>query len=438
MSHIFISYSHLDKTYAHKLHHHLIEQGFDAWIDDRIDYGSRWPREIEARLRECDLFILVMSPNSYESEWVQNELSFAKKLGKPIYPLLLEGDVWMQLHITQFVDVKDGKLPPTKFFVRLAEITPRNNSASEKIKPEPVARKQRPERNWNAPITIAIIGAVATLCAALISNLPLKEIFSGETPAAQAIFETAPTEPLMQTSVPDEIIDAQGIEMRLVPAGAFSMGSDREDEEKPVHTVDLSAYFIDTYEVTNASYKLCVDAGECNPPKQSDSSTRSPYYANPQYDNYPVIYVDWSMANTFCAWRDATLPSEAQWEKAARGTDGRTYPWGEDISCDTANYISSCVGDTSEGGDYDIGKSPYGIYDMAGNVWEWVNDWYGENYYKSSLSFNPLGPDSGAGRVLRGGSWNFINYGSRSAVRINGTPGFNVNFIGFRCARSLD
>lgn len=122
MSRIFISYSHKDKTYAHKLHRHLLDQGFDAWIDDRINYGAHWSNEIEKNLRECSAFILVMSPSSQESDWVQNELAFAKELKKSIFPLLLEGNVWWYLHTTQFVDVKDGKLPPTKFFVNLAKI----------------------------------------------------------------------------------------------------------------------------------------------------------------------------------------------------------------------------------------------------------------------------------------------------------------------------
>jgi hypothetical protein len=121
MSRIFISYSHKDKTYAHKLHRHLLDHGFDAWIDDRIDYGTHWSDEIEKNLRECSAFILVMSPSSQKSDWVQNELAFARELKKSIFPLLLEGNVWWFLHTTQFVDVKDGKLPPTKFFINLAK-----------------------------------------------------------------------------------------------------------------------------------------------------------------------------------------------------------------------------------------------------------------------------------------------------------------------------
>lgn len=223
--------------------------------------------------------------------------------------------------------------------------------------------------------------------------------------------------------------------MRLVPAGAFSMGSDSGSaDEKPIHSVTLDAYYIDKYEVTNAAYKRCVDAGVCNPPKQSSSYTRDAYYSTPEFDEYPVIYVDWNMANAYCEWRGDRLPTEAEWEKAARGLDGRTYPWGENIDCDKANY-GSCVGDTTEVGSYLDGVSPYGLHDMAGNVWEWVADWYDSDYYSNSPSSNPLGPSSGQYRVLRGGSWVSVDNLVCSADRSGGAPDDVYNVVGFRCAR---
>jgi len=243
--------------------------------------------------------------------------------------------------------------------------------------------------------------------------------------------------------LPVEIIDPKGITMQLVPAGEFTMGSDVLSDEKPVHQVYLDAFYMDKYEVTNAAYKACVDSGVCTPPRQTNSFTRPSYYGNSEFDEYPVIYVDWNQAKTYCEeWRDpstgsgqAGLPTEAQWEKSARGTDAHSYPWGEGIDKTLANY-NGYVGDTTQVGSYESGKSPYGIYDLAGNVWEWVADWYDSNYYANSPFSNPLGPSSGQYHVLRGGSWS--NFGEvRSVYRLRSDLSSQTyNSIGFRCVHS--
>ena len=226
--------------------------------------------------------------------------------------------------------------------------------------------------------------------------------------------------------------------MVLVEAGNFSMGSGTGDpDEKPVHSVYLDTYYIDKYEVTNALYKACVDARVCNPPINSGSFTRNSYYGNSLYNDYPVVYVNWNMAKAYCEWRGARLPTEAQWEKAARGADARTYPWGKGVNCQKANYQgrdNGCAGGTSKVGSYVNGVSPYGVYDMAGNVWEWVADWYSETYYQNSPSSNPFGPDLGQSRVLRGGSWNRSENDSRASNRLKYGPDYNNFDIGFRCA----
>ena len=236
-------------------------------------------------------------------------------------------------------------------------------------------------------------------------------------------------------------------DMVTVPAGDFQMGCSPNDtncdsDESPLHTVYLDAYDIDKYEVTNARYKACVDGGGCSAPYSSSSYTRSSYYGNAAYDSYPVIYVDWNQAAAFCAWDGGKrLPTEAEWEKAARGgSDTHIYPWGDEPpDCTLGNfYINGyCVGDTSQVGSYPSGASPYGALDMAGNVWEWVSDWYQSDYYGSQASWsNPSGPTSGSYRVLRGGAWGDDWRDFRVSVRGGVNPTARSGDIGFRCARS--
>jgi len=226
--------------------------------------------------------------------------------------------------------------------------------------------------------------------------------------------------------------------MLFVPGGEFKMGDDKNDleEVKPVHTVILDGFWIDRTEVTNGQYQQCVQEGACDPPIKSHSSSRISYYGNETFNNYPVIYVDWYQASNYCAWAGTRLPTEAEWEYAARGKKENHYPWGEEApTCERANHWDwegGCVGDTVTVASHPTGTSWAGVYDMAGNVDEWVADWYAS--YQSESQKNPEGPSSGTKKVLRGGSWAEAPFCLLSTFRISSAPNETKDYYGFRCA----
>ena len=266
--------------------------------------------------------------------------------------------------------------------------------------------------------------------------------------------------PMQAITIQTQVSAQDQMEMVFVPAGKFMMGSQPDDDEayaseKPAHEVYLDAFWIDRSEVTNAQYALCVSSGMCEPPtafgvEKKNSNTYSWYYGNPEYDHFPVVYVDWEAAENYCEWAGRRLPTEAEWEKAARGTDQRWYPWGnENVRGSLVNLADRGTGqaysynlvedgynDTSPAGNYPEGASPYGAYDMAGNVWEWVSDWYGRTYYSASPSENPNGPETGTLKVLRGGSYNNGNWAIRTTTRSYLGPLYAYGYVGFRCALS--
>ncbi|MBC8233813.1 formylglycine-generating enzyme family protein [bacterium] len=240
----------------------------------------------------------------------------------------------------------------------------------------------------------------------------------------------------------DEIIwEKDGAKMRLIPAGAFSMGSnDGESNEKPVHTVYLDAFYMDVYEVTVGQYRKFIKATGHNTPNWSKVSKYSPT------DNHPIVYVTWDDAQAYCKWAGKRLPTEAEWEKAARGgLVGKKYPWGDEAPDAEGKYRANYYVGNNGIADADQYCAPvgsfspngYGLYDMAGNVWEWCEDWYDEKYYSSSPRKNPPGPASGSSRVVRGGSWSGNSFSMRAADRFLGPFRMKYN-LGFRSCVAQD
>jgi len=268
------------------------------------------------------------------------------------------------------------------------------------------------------------------------------------------------SEPLFPTTeeIPAAGIDSirvsevDGMEMVTVPAGEFLMGSRADDpdafsNEDPQHTVYLDDFWMDRSEVTNAMYAMFLKASG----KPSDEIDRwvdndskhfhiiqveGAWRAEEGLEDHPVVMVNWQGAQSYCQWAGRRLPTEAEWEKAARGTDGRSYPWGERIDCQRANY-GNCTGErcTQPVGSYPDGASPYGVLDMGGNVWEWVADWYDSEYYDQSPSKNPSGPESGIYRVLKGGSCYYYKWSLRTAIRYWNYADLMHSYLGFRCAK---
>ncbi|MFH1907385.1 MAG: formylglycine-generating enzyme family protein [Chloroflexota bacterium] len=267
------------------------------------------------------------------------------------------------------------------------------------------------------------------------------------------LVETEPTIGSTRISEVDQMVQV------YVPSGEFIMGSadleakitlegGRAYPEMPVNTVYLDGYWIDKYEVSNGQYALCLDAGICQPLHLTSSETRTKYYGNPEYSNYPVIWVNWYMARAYCEWTGRRLPTEAEWEKAARGTDGRKYPWGNDpLSGERANFCDiDCprsfanslyndgYPDTSPVGNYPAGASPYGAMDMTGNVWEWTGTLIQPYPYDSNDGREDL--EANGERVWRGGPWSNGVWWMRSTVRYRSVPTYWLDNLGFRCASS--
>lgn len=312
-------------------------------------------------------------------------------------------------------------------------------------------------------IIFAILALLIAACQPAPTAAP--EVVPTSTPRAEAsvtppptqIPATIPASPIVEpTSAPEtvKISPKDGMTQIFIPEGVFTMGGmdvHRKDNELPAHEVYLSAYWMDQVEVTNGMYNLCVQTGACRPPAQVRSDNRAEYFGNPEFQDYPVVLVTWFDANAYCQWAERRLPTEAEWERAARGDDKRNFPWGDELPNQYNSNSLNIVGDTTRVGTYAEGASPFGVLDMAGNVAEWVADRYRPDYYGISPFENPTGPDESVVfndlRVIRGGSfqddWMRLRLANRNFLAgpnpfaqptEDAYYGRSSVFIGFRCA----
>jgi formylglycine-generating enzyme required for sulfatase activity len=345
----------------------------------------------------------------------------------------------------------------------------------------PAAQAGGLPRRWPG-LAAAIAGGLGILCFVLVFGMALRwqpwkapatepgqALAASPAAAASATPITAAALPIATPSrTPAPALSLQpgalyhapsdGATLVYIPAGQFWMGAEEYEagprfDQLPKHAVTLAGYWIDQTEVTNRQYEMCVSAGACLPPAKDHSSTRKLYFGNPDYKDYPVVWVSWNDAAQYCQWAGRRLPSEAEWERAARGDSGKLlFPWGSsapdgsqanlcDANCTLAGQnaaIDDGYSDTSPAGFFPTGASPFGVLEMAGNVWEWVQDYYDARYYAASPAANPPGPLQGDQRVLRGGSFENQAQDLHAANRFFFDPQAATSSFGFRCAASLE
>ena len=286
------------------------------------------------------------------------------------------------------------------------------------------------------------------------SNAKPTAIVLPTAPPAAAVNPTAEPETGKVGSERTSSVD--GMVQVYIPGGKFEMGTsdaNAQADERPAHSVTVSPFWMDKLEVTNAMYQACVTAGSCEAPREDKSATHETYFSNKDFADYPVIFVSWQDASNYCKWAGRRLPTEAEWELAARGiTEPRRFPWGDLNPSDTLANFDFNSKDTVRVGSYPKGASPFGVLDMAGNVWEWVADYFSADYYNQSADAqDPTGPKGtdGGSKVLRGGSWadgskelRITNRGSAKSPKLSADSkaesfkGETNNRIGFRCGAS--
>ncbi len=436
MPHIFISYSHENQGYAHSLADYLIAHGFDIWIDDRNRYGDRnwygdqWIFALEEAVDASAAVIIVMTPESRRSRWVRLEIQRAINKEKPIFPLLLDGELWGVISHLQALPVTDGSLPNDEFLTNLAShVMPHQDDQGTNVAPS--------SDNTFSPVRG-------------LEDVPF------------------PVPPGM---------DSLGLNMIPVEAGPFRMGTlpqqllditDRNvlrwaRQTEHAQELALPAYAVSKHPITVRDYRLFVDAGGYHIQRywtaEGWEHRRRGTWEYPldwslvpgeDIERMPVVGISWYEADAFCRWLSEqtgtvfTLPGEAEWEKAARGSDGFIFPWGNEWQSGRCNTIDAHI-EADERANHHRqvepvglyspdGDSVYGVSDMSGNVWEWCADVF-QMVYDPERVPNPSDRDL---RVVRGGAYYMNRHVARAAYRHKLAAFSRLRYVGFRTCEQLE
>jgi formylglycine-generating enzyme required for sulfatase activity len=391
---IFLSYASQDRQAAEAVHLALVAHGHDVFFDrEDLPPGEAFDLRIRRGIESSDLLVFLLSPDAIDAgSYTLSELHIAASAWKHptgrILPVVLR-------------PVPFDQVPA--YLKSVTFLQPKGNLAAEVAD----AVQQIDRRRMRRRVAWAGLGLVA----------------AGMIGAAGLLLWNA-------RSTPTTLVGKDGATAVLVPAGPFVMG---DDEESPRREIYLDAFYIDQHEVTVGRFAAFLKAtGNVRPPDEWDAVDTD------VHGELPVVGVDWNDAHAYCQWAQRRLPTEAEWEKAARGPDGRRYPWGDESpTFDRANHINTAP-QTYEGGlepvgTHPLGKSVYGAHDLSGNAAEWVADWYSESFPQGE-AHNPKGPETGNGRVIRGGGRFDPAYRVTATKRFHAGPETRSPDLGFRCA----